>query len=158
MSVSRDKYNHASDRMEAVQAPIIPVVSDLIRNTPGTISLGQGVVNYGPPLSAIEQILSINDHTKNHLYGPVEGKPELIEVISSKLLDENGIITGNQSSVIVTAGANMGFLNTLFAITDPGDEIILPLPFYLSRTPPFHSSNLILFSGISGILSIHVIN
>ena len=35
--------------MDAVQAPIVAVVGDLIRQVPGTISLGQGVVHYGPP-------------------------------------------------------------------------------------------------------------
>ena len=38
-----------SVRMENVQSPIIPVVGELIRANPGTISLGQGVVYYGPP-------------------------------------------------------------------------------------------------------------
>ena len=40
--------------MDAVQAPIVPVIGDLIRQTPGTISLGQGVVHYGPPQAAID--------------------------------------------------------------------------------------------------------
>jgi ATP-dependent DNA helicase RecQ len=35
--------------MEAIQLPIIPVVGELIKNSPGTISLGQGVVHYQPP-------------------------------------------------------------------------------------------------------------
>ncbi len=34
--------------MAAVQSPIISVIGNLIRATPGTISLGQGVVYYGP--------------------------------------------------------------------------------------------------------------
>ncbi len=40
--------------MDAVQAPIIPIVGELIRTTPGTISLGQGMVSWGPPPEAIE--------------------------------------------------------------------------------------------------------
>ena len=40
--------------MDAVQAPIVPIIGDLIRQTPGTISLGQGVVHYGPPPEAVE--------------------------------------------------------------------------------------------------------
>jgi hypothetical protein len=35
--------------MDAVQSPIIPVIGAMIRQTPGTISLGQGVVHYGRP-------------------------------------------------------------------------------------------------------------
>ena len=40
--------------MDAVQAPIIPIVGQLIRATPGTISLGQGIVHYGPPAEALD--------------------------------------------------------------------------------------------------------
>ncbi len=42
--------------MQAVQSPIIQEVADLVRQHPGTISLGQGVVYYGPPPEAIDQI------------------------------------------------------------------------------------------------------
>ena len=42
----------SATRMDGVQAPIIPVVGDIIRQVPGTISLGQGVVHYGPPPEA----------------------------------------------------------------------------------------------------------
>ena len=38
-----------SQRILDVQTPVIPVVGTLIRENPGTISLGQGVVYYGPP-------------------------------------------------------------------------------------------------------------
>ena len=43
-------------RMEHIQAPAIPVVGQLIRDNPGTISLGQGVVRYGPPEAAVDSI------------------------------------------------------------------------------------------------------
>ena len=41
-------------RLTAVQAPVIPIVGRWIAETPGTISLGQGVVSYGPPPEAVE--------------------------------------------------------------------------------------------------------
>ena len=34
---------------------------------------------------------------------------------------------------MVTAGSNMGFLNAVLAIADPGDEIILPTPYYFNH-------------------------
>jgi aspartate/methionine/tyrosine aminotransferase len=37
------------------------------------------------------------------------------------------------SRIVVTAGANMGFFNAVLAITDPGDEIILQLPYYFNH-------------------------
>jgi hypothetical protein len=47
--------NHPT-RMQSVQSPIIPVVGELIRQNPGTISLGQGVVYYNPPQESFEKI------------------------------------------------------------------------------------------------------
>ena len=46
---NRSEMIPPSQRMAAVQQPIIPVVGDLILANPGTISLGQGIVHYPPP-------------------------------------------------------------------------------------------------------------
>ena len=45
-----------SQRMQLVQSPMIPVVGEWIRAHPGTISLGQGVVSYGPPPEAAQRV------------------------------------------------------------------------------------------------------
>lgn len=119
--------------MLGVQAPVIPAVADLIRTHPGTISLGQGVTYYGPPPAAIESIRDFLAEPANHKYGPVEGTPRLIERITEKLREENGIPCRGAQRVVVTAGANMGFLNAMMAIADPGDEVILPLPYYFNQ-------------------------
>lgn len=119
-------------RMQSVQSPIIPVVGDLIRANPGTISLGQGVAYYGPPPQAIEAIQRFLADPENHKYKLVQGIPELLEAIECKLRQENGILP-NGSRIVVTAGANMGFMNAVLAITDPGDEIILQLPYYFNH-------------------------
>ncbi|CAI8972702.1 aromatic aminotransferase [Methylocaldum szegediense] len=119
--------------MSAVQDPIIPVIAGLIRSHPGTISLGQGVVFYGPPAAAREAIRDFFEKPENQKYGPAQGMPQLLELTERKLAAENGIHVGTARRVVVTAGANMAFLNALFAIADPGDEIILPLPYYFNQ-------------------------
>ena len=48
------QFSRQPSRMDAVQTPIIDVIGTLIRQTPGTISLGQGIVHYGPPPEALE--------------------------------------------------------------------------------------------------------
>lgn len=122
-----------SQRMQMVQPPMIEVVGEMIRNHPGTISLGQGVVHYSPPSQAIEQINTFLSNPKNHLYQAFQGLPALLELLTTKLRAENDIVTGEQNQVIVTAGANMAFMNAVLAITDPGDEIILQLPYYFNH-------------------------
>jgi aspartate/methionine/tyrosine aminotransferase len=121
-----------SFRMQSVQSPIIPVVGDLTRSNPGTISLGQGVAYYGPPPEAIEAIQTFLTNPENHKYKLVQGIPELLEAIERKVNEENNIsLKGNR--IVVTAGANMGFVNAVLAITDPGNEIILQLPYYFNH-------------------------
>jgi aspartate/methionine/tyrosine aminotransferase len=122
-----------SDRMHAVQPPIVPIVGRWIRETPGTISLGQGMVAYGPPAEAIASARAFGDDPDQHRYGPVEGESALVAALERKLAGENGIAVSPLSRVVVTAGANMGFLNAVLAIADPGDEVILPAPFYFNH-------------------------
>jgi aspartate/methionine/tyrosine aminotransferase len=119
--------------MAAVQTPVIAEIGELIRQHPGTISLGQGVAYYGPPPSVQTHIQNFCAALDNHRYGPVQGIPALIERIQAKLKTQNGIDSVNGRRVVVTAGANMGFLNALMAIADPGDEVLLPLPYYFNH-------------------------
>lgn len=122
-----------SSRMQSVQSPIIPIVGQLIQQTPGTISLGQGVVSYGPPPEAIEKISEFLSNSNHHKYQAVEGIPKLIKSIETKLQLENNITVDTQRKVFVTAGSNMGFVNAVMAIADPGDEIILQTPYYFNH-------------------------
>jgi aspartate/methionine/tyrosine aminotransferase len=121
------------DRMAAVQAPIIPIIGELIRANPGTISLGQGIVSYGPPAEAMAALARFPASLEDHRYGAVEGLPELVDRIRSKLETENRVPAGRDSRVVVTAGGNMAFMNAVLAITEPGDEVILPAPFYFNH-------------------------
>jgi aspartate/methionine/tyrosine aminotransferase len=120
-------------RMQAVQSPIIPVVGELIRRQPGTISLGQGVVFYEPPRQAFEQIRQFFSKPELHKYQPVYGVPELVEMLAQKLQTENGVAVGPNRRIVVTAGGNMAFMNAVLAICDPGDEVILPTPYYFNH-------------------------
>jgi aspartate/methionine/tyrosine aminotransferase len=118
--------------MARVQAPVIPLVGDLIRRTPGTISLGQGIVSYPPPPGALAALRDFGRNPDDHRYGPVEGERPLLDAIARKLVGENRLSLSDRR-LIVTAGGNMGFLNAVLAITDPGDELILPVPFYFNH-------------------------
>jgi aspartate/methionine/tyrosine aminotransferase len=128
-----DKALPAASRMERIQAPIVAIVGEWIRQTPGTISLGQGVVHYGPPPAAIEAVRAGLGAAATHEYQPVAGLPALRERICVKLAAENGIDVGRGSRVMVTAGGNMAFMHAVMATTSPGDEVILPVPFYFNH-------------------------
>src|SRR5262247_4016050 len=110
--------NNEAFRIQDVQSPIIPLVEQLISSTPGTISLGQGVVSYGPPPEAMEQLRTFFDNPDYHKYQSVHGIPHLLELIETKLLAENAINVKHGSRIVVTAGSNMAFVNAILAIAD----------------------------------------
>lgn len=116
-----------------MQTPIIPFVGELIRDNPGTINLGQGIVDYAPPAEVRAAVNTFFDDPLNHRYKLVDGIPELKAIITQKLEHENGIIPSAARELFVTAGSNMGFLQAVLAITDPGDEVIILSPYYFNH-------------------------
>jgi len=122
-----------SHRIASVDTPVMPAIAALVRDNPGTISLGQGVVNYGPPSEAIAALPGLMGDVALNKYQAIIGYPALINALTQKLADENNIHCGPDSVVMVTAGSNMAFLNCLLAVGDPGDEFILPSPYYFNQ-------------------------
>ncbi len=123
-----------NNRMDAVEEAIIPLINRRIAETPGTISLGQGVVFYPPPPQAIAYATEQMSRRGNqHLYGPVEGLPELREAFADKLDTDNNIKPDERQMIFVTAGANMAFNALMLACCAPGDEVILLLPYYFNH-------------------------
>jgi len=129
----QSKSHTASQRMRDVQSPIIPIIANLINKTPGTISLGQGVVYYTPPQSVFNKITRYDTSIDYHIYSAVEGIPELRSCILDKLEKENKVHLNGQQKIVVSAGANMAFMNAMMAITDPDDEVILLRPYYFNH-------------------------
>jgi aspartate/methionine/tyrosine aminotransferase len=122
-----------SQRIAAVDIPVMPEIAALVRDNPGTISLGQGVVNYGPPVQTLAALPGLMSDIGLNKYQAIIGHPALIDALTQKLADENNIHCGSESIVMVTAGSNMAFLNCLLAVGDPGDEFILPTPYYFNQ-------------------------
>lgn len=125
--------NHFNSRMNRVQSPIIPIIGQLIKENPDTISLGQGVVFYTPPSQAIEKISEFLHHSYNHQYKSVQGIHSLLNQIVTKLKEDNQININKNYSIVVTAGSNMAFVNAILALTNAGDEIILNAPYYFNH-------------------------
>ena len=95
-------------RMDAVQAPIIPVIGRMIRETPGTISLGQGVVHFGPPREAIDAAADALGDMVTHEYGDGAGSAALVAKIAEKLRRDNGIDVGSHPTCPRRTGKTSG--------------------------------------------------
>jgi len=74
-------------------------------------------------------IQAINEgYTK---YTPVVGYPDLLEAISIKLKRDNNLeYPANQ--IIVSTGAKQSLYNAIMSIVDPGDEVLIPTPFWVT--------------------------
>ena len=64
-------------------------------------------------------------------YSPVSGYPALRNAISKKLKAENGLDYA-ASEIIVGTGGKQGVCNTIMALVNPGDEVIIPAPYWVS--------------------------
>ena len=64
-------------------------------------------------------------------YSPVPGYPALREAICAKLKNENGL-DYTPAQIVVGNGAKQAVCNTILAIVDEGDEVIIPAPYWVS--------------------------
>lgn len=64
-------------------------------------------------------------------YGPAAGEPKLREAIADKLQADNGLCYSAEN-VIVTNGGKHSLYNLMMAMIEPGDDVIIPTPYWVS--------------------------
>ncbi|NLP28423.1 MAG: pyridoxal phosphate-dependent aminotransferase [Clostridia bacterium] len=94
------------------------------------VSFSAGEPDFNTPDNIIEAAIKAmkNGFTK---YTPASGIQQLKEVICKKLSDDNKL-NYNPSQVIVSTGAKQCLSNTFQAILNPGDEVVIPVPYWVS--------------------------
>ncbi len=111
-------------------AELMTKMADYKRKGIDVISLNVGEPDFDTPAhisqAGIEAIQ--NGSTR---YAPVAGIHELRQAVCTKLKLENSIIY-NPENIIVTVGAKQAVFNTLLALCNPGDEVIILTPCWVS--------------------------
>ena len=109
-------------------------VSDTLRtqtsvSAEGLINLGSGTPEFPTPAHIIEAGKQALDegHTK---YTSWSGYPELKEAIAEKLARDNSLSADPKREILVTTGGQEAVLVTMLALLDPGDEVLIPSPFF----------------------------
>ena len=94
------------------------------------IGLGAGEPDFDTPEHIKRAaIQAINDgFTK---YTDVSGTPELKRAVAAKFARENGL-NYTPSQILVSAGGKQSFFNLAQALLNPGDEVIIPAPYWVS--------------------------
>ena len=93
------------------------------------IGFGAGEPDFPTPEYIVKAAMDAASKPANHRYTPTPGLPELRDAIVAKTLrDSNYEITADQ--VLVTNGGKQAVYQTFASIIDPGDEVILPAPYW----------------------------
>jgi len=94
------------------------------------INLSIGEPDFNTPEFIKEAGKEAIDQNFTH-YPPVSGYPELREAISQKLKRDNDL-DYPPDQIVVSAGAKHSIANVILALVDPGDEVLIPVPYWVS--------------------------
>jgi aspartate/methionine/tyrosine aminotransferase len=93
------------------------------------VGFGAGEPDFPTPEAIVEAAVAACRDAANHRYTPTNGLPDLREAIVDKTARDSGYsITANQ--VLVTNGGKQAIANAFAAICDPGDEVLVPAPYW----------------------------
>ena len=116
---------------DACELSPIKAIELAAAQTPGAISLAQGIPSFATPQCIREFVTEKIDQGACDKYSLTPGLLELREEIAIALIAE-GLHYDPELEIIATAGAIEGITATFLGLTTPGDEVILPSPTYLS--------------------------
>jgi aminotransferase len=125
--------NSLSERATSVRSPKFGVIAEiraLVQGADGVIDLGYGEPDFMTPAHIRDAAKRALDEGHTHYVLPVEGFTPLREAIARKLKLENGIDADPYSEILVTAGVQEATNVMAQTLINPGDEVILPEPYY----------------------------
>jgi aspartate/methionine/tyrosine aminotransferase len=93
------------------------------------IGFGAGEPDFPTPDYIVEAAVAACREPKWHRYTPAGGLPELKEAIAAKTLRDSGYEV-SPGQVMITNGGKQALYNTFAALLDPGDEALLPAPYW----------------------------
>jgi aspartate aminotransferase len=93
------------------------------------IGFGAGEPDFATPGYIVEAAIAACSDPKNHRYTPAGGLPELKEALVAKTARDSGYEV-DASQILVTNGGKQAVYQAFAAIVDPGDEVLLPAPYW----------------------------
>ncbi|RAX49782.1 aspartate aminotransferase [Arthrobacter sp. AQ5-05] len=93
------------------------------------IGFGAGEPDFATPDYIVEAAVAAARNPKYHRYSPAAGLPELRAAIAQKTMRDSGYQL-DASQVMVTNGGKQAVYNAFATLLDPGDEVIVPTPYW----------------------------
>jgi aspartate/methionine/tyrosine aminotransferase len=123
-------------RTEDIQPPPIVKLTEAAKkfiSSPDFLNLGQGLPGHIPPEDALSSLRDRMSHPATHLYTPDEGLMDLREELALYLRQKSGIDVNPQNELVITAGANNAFTGAILTLLSPGENVIVPTPYYFNN-------------------------
>ena len=93
------------------------------------IGFGAGEPDFPTPQHIVDAAVAACTDPANHKYTPSSGLPALREAIAAKTARDSGFVC-EAGNVLVTNGGKQAVASSFATILDPGDEVIVPTPFW----------------------------
>jgi aspartate aminotransferase len=93
------------------------------------IGFGAGEPDFPTPAHIVDAAAAACRDPRNHHYTPTAGLPDLREAIAAKTVRDSGYRC-EAAQVLVTNGAKQAVYETFQALLNPGDEVLLPAPYW----------------------------
>ncbi len=125
----------ASNTIKGIEAPPIAEAMSWIGTSPSNrplINLCQAVPSYPPAEALAEEVGRLAGLPATSLYSDILGIPALRHELARSLSADYGASIPAEN-VAITAGCNQAFAVTMMALAEPGDNVILPVPYYFNH-------------------------
>ena len=99
------------------------------------IGFGAGEPDFPTPAHIVEAAVDACRDPRNHRYTPAGGLPELREAVAAKTLRDSKVEVPS-GQVLITNGGKHAVYNTFEALLNPGDEVLLPAPYWTTYPEP----------------------
>ena len=127
--------NRVSRRVAAVSAsPTLSIdarAKALREEGRPVIGFGAGEPDFSTPDPVVDAAVAACRNPRMHKYTPAAGLPELREAIAHKTMRDSGY-PADAAQVLVTNGGKQAVYNTCATLLDPGDEVLLPAPYWVT--------------------------
>jgi aspartate aminotransferase len=127
MTILSDRINNLS---ESATLKMTKLGRELAAKGVNVISLSVGEPDFNTPDHVKEAAKKALDDNFTR-YSPVPGYPELRQAIVNKLKTENNL-DYDVSQIVVSTGAKQSLSNVILTLINPGDEVIIPTPYWVS--------------------------
>ena len=126
--------NAISKKIEGIQPSGIRKFFDVVSEMPDAISLGVGEPDFDTPYSVREEGIYALEKGRT-FYTSNAGLKELREEISRYLMRKYSLDYDADNEIMVTVGGSEAIDVALRCMVDPGDEVLIPTPCYVSYLP-----------------------